>query len=146
MDEFEREIELIRSQGIKSSPLRMGYEREVAALRTLPEKLRSEGYDEEQIARIMHGRRRKLGRLFKEAAPPLFREYIYAATAAKYGDPLGPAFEMLRERKSCQQIIESSSRPIEDLDDRLTLDGFVKWCRAQKGESKALISPDRQKS
>lgn len=55
---------------------------------------------EEQIVRVMHNRRRELGRQFKEAAPPLFREYIYAATAAKYGDPLGPTFEMLREKKT----------------------------------------------
>ena len=47
----------------------------------------------------MHEKRRELGRLYKEAAPPLFREYIYEATAAKYGDPLGPTYEMLREKK-----------------------------------------------
>ena len=33
--------------------------------------------------------------------------------------------KMLREKKTCKQIIESASRPIEDLDNRLTLDGFL---------------------
>jgi hypothetical protein len=55
----------------------------------MPEKLKAEGYTEDQIARAMHEKRRELGQQNKEAAPPLFREYIYAATAAKYGDPLG---------------------------------------------------------
>lgn len=81
-----------------------------------------EGCAEEQIARVRHNRRRELGRQFKEAAPPLFREYIYAATAAKYGDPLGPTFEMLKEKKTYEQI--------DDLDNRLTLDGFLKWYRS----------------
>ncbi len=57
----------------------------------------------------------------------MFREYIYEATATKYGDPLGPTYEMLRAHKTCEQIIESASRPIEDLDDRLTLEGFLQW-------------------
>ena len=75
----------------------------------------------------MHEKRRELGRQYKEAALPLFREYIYEATAKKYGDPLGPTYEMLQEKKTCKQIIESASRPIEDLDKRLTLDGFQQW-------------------
>lgn len=50
-------------------------------------------------------------------------DYIYAATAAKYGDPLGPTYDMLRRTKNCREIIESASRPIENLDKRLTFDG-----------------------
>ena len=90
----------------------------------MPEKFKEEGYTEDQIVRAMHEKRRELGQQYKEAAPPLFREYIYEATAAKYGDPPGPTYEMLREKKTCKQIIESASRPIEDLDNRLTLEGF----------------------
>ena len=127
MDEFEAELQQIRQGGLKDSALRLAYEREVAALRELPQRLRAEGMTEEHIARTMHQARRELGRQYKLASPPLFREYIYAATAAKYGDPLGPSFEALRETKTCGQIIESASRPIEDLDDRLTLDGFRAW-------------------
>ena len=127
LNEFEKELAQIAELGIKSNPLRLTYEREVRALGSVPEQLRAEGCSEEQVARVMHNRRRELGRQFKEAAPPLFRKYIYAATAAKYGDPLGPTFEMLKEKKTYAQIIESASRPIDDLDNRLTLDGFLKW-------------------
>ena len=132
MTELEEELALIAQQGLKTSPLRAAYEQKVRELRRLPEKLGAEGFSEEQIARAMHERRRELGRQYKEAAPPLFREYIYAATAAKYGDPLGPTYEMLRERKTCRQIIESASRPSEDLDDRLTQDGFRQWYLTRK--------------
>ena len=127
MTEFEKEIAQIETTGLKNSPLRKEYERKVHELRSLPEKLKAEGFAEEQIARIMHEKRRELGRLYKEAAPPLLRKYIFAATAEKYGDPLGPSYETLRKKKTYVQIIESASRPIEDLDDRLTLDGFRKW-------------------
>ncbi len=126
-DEFEKEWKLLLEDGLKASRLRLEYEEKVAELRELPAELVRQGKAEEEIARIMHEKRRELGREYKLAAPPLFREYIYAATKAKYGDPLGPTFEMLCQRKSCQQIIESASRPIENLDDRLTVEGFRKW-------------------
>ncbi len=132
MNEFEYEVEQIKKMGIKDNPLRLAYEEQVRALKSIPEELRSEGYTEERIAREMHKKRRELGRKFKEAAPPLFREYIYAATAAKYGDPLGPTYEILREKKSDKQIIESATRPIENLDNRLTLKGFCRWYKMSK--------------
>ena len=103
MTEFEKEIALIEKMGLKTSPLRLEYEKKVHELRSMPEKLKAEGYTEDQIARVMHEKRRELGRQYKEAAPPLFREYIYEATAA-----------------------------IEDLDDRLTLDGFQQWYKTFK--------------
>jgi hypothetical protein len=134
MTEFEKEIALIEKMGLKTSPLRLEYEKKVYELRSLPEKLKLKGCSDEQIARAMHEKRRELGRRYKEAAPPLFREYIYVATAEKYGDPLGPTFEMLREKKTCTQIIESASRPIVDLNDRLTLDGFQQWYRTHKNQ------------
>mgnify|MGYP007002655062 FL=1 len=124
MDEFEHELDLLRALGLKESNLRREYEEKVARLREEPAQLRAEGLDEESIARELH-RRRELGRIYKEAAPPLFREYIYAATAARYGDPLGPGFEQLRRTKSCAQIIESAAHPIKNLDDR-------QWYKARK--------------
>ena len=127
MTEYEMEIALIEKMGLKTSPLRLEYEKKVHELRSMPEKLKAEGYTEDQIARAMHEKRRELGRQYKEAAPPLFREYIYEATAKKYGDPLGSTYEILQEKKTCKQIIESASRPIEDLDKQLTLDGFQQW-------------------
>ena len=49
MTEFEKEINQIEKMGLKSSPLRLAYEKEVYALRDLPAKLKSEGLSEEQI-------------------------------------------------------------------------------------------------
>lgn len=129
MTEFEQEVALIREMGLKESPLRQEYEQRVAALHQLGNRLLASGKTEEQTARILHAERRELGRQYKQASPPLFREYIYAATAAKYGDPLGPTYEQLRRTKTCAQIISSASRPIENLDNRLTLDGFEQWYR-----------------
>ena len=127
MDEFAKEWRLLQTDGLKDSDLRQEYERKVNDLRELPPKLMAEGKTEEEIARIVHQTRRELGQQYKLAAPPLFREYIYAATAKKYGDPLGPTFEMLCKTKSYRQIIESASRPIENLDNRLTVEGFRDW-------------------
>ena len=122
----------IKKMGLKTSPLRLEYENKVHELRSIPAKRGAEGFSEDQIARVMHEKRRELGRQYKEAAPPLFREYIYEATEAKYGDPLGPTYEMLRKKKTGKQIIESASRPIKDLDNRLTLEGFQQWYMTHK--------------
>ena len=127
MDEFLQECELLVHFGVKDSALRHEYEEKVRTLQDVTDKLRSEGCSEAEIARTMHEMRRDLGKEYKEAAPPLFREYIYAATAAKYGDPLGPTYDMLKEKKTDAQIIASASRPIKDLNDRLTFDGFKQW-------------------
>ncbi|MBQ3077698.1 MAG: hypothetical protein IJC43_07560 [Clostridia bacterium] len=128
---LQRELDLIAAQGLSTNPLRMEYESKVRALTGLADRLQQLGLAEEEIARRLHAERRELGRVFKEAAPPLFRRYIYAATAAKYGDPLGPDFDTLRRSKSCAEIIASASRPIEDLSNRLTVEGFLRWAEAQ---------------
>ena len=132
MTEFEKELALIEETGLKIDPLRLEYERKVRQLRSVPDKLRAEGFSEERITRAMHERRRELGRQYKEAAPALLRQYIYEATAKKCGDPLGPTYETLREKKTCGQIIESASRPIENLDDRITPGGFRQWYLARQ--------------
>lgn len=134
-EEFEKEYGEILLGGIKNSPLRLDYERKVRALSDLRDRLYRQGVPEEETARRLHSERRELGRQYKEAAPPLFREYIYYATAQKYGDPLGPDYMTLRKRKSAREIIESSSRPIDDLDNRLTASGFLEWYQeVKKGE------------
>ncbi len=70
MNELEKELAEIKALGIKSNPMRLAYERQVHALQSVPAQMRAEGYSEEEIAREMHGRRRELGRQFKESAPP----------------------------------------------------------------------------
>lgn len=128
-EEFLKELKLLKKNGLKDSPLRLEYEEKVRNLKDLETELRKQGLPEKEIAYTLHNKRRELGKIYKEAAPPLLQEYIYVATANKYGDPLGPTFEQLAERKTYAEIIESSSRPIEDLDNRLTVDGFIEWYR-----------------
>ena len=131
-EEFKSELKLLQENGLKDSLLRLEYEEKVRNLKELEKELRKQGLSEKEIAYTLHNKRRELGKIFKEAAPPLLQEYIYVATANKYGDPLGPTFEQLAERKTYAEIIESSSRPIEDLDNRLTVDGFIEWYRKKK--------------
>ncbi len=125
--EYEREVQILRNNGIKTNPLRMEYETKVRELQNLQKILLREEHSMEYIAQILHRERRRLGEIYKEAAPPLFREYIFYATEKKYGDPLGPRYEVLRKQKTPQQIMESAVRPIPDLNDRLTIEGFCWW-------------------
>jgi transcriptional regulator with XRE-family HTH domain len=37
-------------------------------------------------------------------------------------------------KKTCQQIISSATRPIDDLDNRLTMEGFQAWYEQHKKE------------
>ena len=131
-EEFIEELKLLKGNGLKDSPLRLEYEEKVRNLKDLEKELRKQGLSEKEIAYTLHNKRREIGKIYKEAAPPLLQEYIYVATANKYGDPLGPTFEQLAERKTYVEIIESSSRPIEDLDNRLTVDGFIEWYKNRK--------------
>ena len=133
-EEFLKELKLLKENGLKDSPLRLEYEEKVRNLKDLETELRKQDLSEKKIAYILHNKRREIGKIYKEAVPPLFQEYIYIATANKYGDPLGPTFEQLAERKTYAEIIESSSRPIEDLDNRLTVDGFIEWYKQKKNE------------
>ena len=54
MTEYERELILIEKMGLKTSPLRLEYEKKVHELRRMPENLKAEGYIEDQMARAMH--------------------------------------------------------------------------------------------
>lgn len=133
-EEFKSELKLLQENGLKDSPLRLEYEEKVRNLKDLEKELRKQGLPDKEIAYILHNKRREIGKIYKEAVPPLLQEYIYVATANKYGDPLGPTFEQLAEHKTYAEIIESSSRPIEDLDNRLTVDGFIEWYKQKKSE------------
>jgi len=126
-EEFERELKLLREGGLKNNPLRREYEQQVRDLSAYRDALASAGESKEVIARLFHEKRRELGKIYKDAAPPLFREYILYATEKKYGDPYGPDYESLCKRKTIEEMIDSSTRPIKNLDDRLTYEGFIEW-------------------
>lgn len=115
--EFHRELALLQQDGLKTNPMRLAYEEKVRGLQAL----------KEELAHRLHEQRRELGRAYKEMAPPLFRAYIYYATEQKYGDPLGPDYAQLRKVKTPEEIIASATRPIANLDQRLTLNGFIRW-------------------
>lgn len=115
--EFQRELALLQQDGLKTNPMRLAYEEKVRGLQAL----------KEELAHRLHEQRRELGRAYKEMAPPLFRAYIYYATEQKYGDPLGPDYAQLRKVKTPEEIIASATRPIANLDQRLTLNGFIRW-------------------
>lgn len=132
---FEEEYKLLSETGIKENSLRREYEQKVAALKGLAAELEAQGLSDAAVAKTLHDKRRSIGMEYKKAALPLFREYIYYATAKKYGDPFGPTYEELRKRKTDREIISSACRAIEDLDNRLTLDGFRVWFEEKKRQS-----------
>ncbi len=73
----------------------------------------AEGQSVEQVARWSHQARRDLGIMFKEMTPKKLLDYIYTRNIEKYGDPLGPSIEWLRNvgGKTWEDIIESATRP-----------------------------------
>ena len=70
--EFEKELELLESEGLMTSVLRLEYEEKVRSLRILREHLLAQGYSVEIVAKMLHAERRQLGKQYKNAAPPLF--------------------------------------------------------------------------
>ena len=138
--EFEKELDLLLTDGLKTNPLRLEYETKVHELAVLRDQLLDDGHSVEETAKLLHERRRQLGHEYKKAAPPLFCEYIYDMTEKKYGDPLGPSYEVLRKRKTPEQIMESASRPIQDLNNRLTVDGFREWYEKRQFLSELVFS------
>jgi hypothetical protein len=70
-------------------------------------------------AQVRGGQRRDMplygmlrtGVKYKDLTPEQLREAIYARNRVKYGDPLGPTIDYLRNKgKSWEDIIESAAR------------------------------------
>jgi len=93
--------------------------------------LLSQGYSPEAVARYLHGRRRGLGELYKEATPQPLRDYIFEFNMDRYEHPLGPSFERLMKKYdgNYMEIIRASASPNYSID-RL-LSGFEPWLRGQ---------------
>ena len=64
-DKFERELELLETDGLKINPLRLEYEEKVRLLCQEREQLTAEGYSTEEIAQRLHRKRRELGKLYQ---------------------------------------------------------------------------------
>jgi hypothetical protein len=123
-------LEHLRGSGFKNNPLRQAYENEVLNLAKRGEELLSQGMPKEEVARILHQIRRDLGVKDKDATPQPLRDYIYEINQTRYGDPLGPSFEhMMKTGKDFDQIIESATRPNENIDKLLS--GFEQWLKEQ---------------
>jgi RHS repeat-associated protein len=92
-------------------PLRLAYIGEVEALSGSAAAMRAAGSTAEEIARALHQARRDIGVKYKDLTPEPLRSTIYDRNIAKYGDPLGPTVDWLRNRgKSWDQITEGATR------------------------------------
>jgi hypothetical protein len=93
--------------------LRKAYESEVRSLADRAVRMRREGATPEQIARTLHNLRRQLGVKYKDMTPSDILKQIYERNTTKYGGPLGPSIDWLRNVKgaSWEDIIKSASTP-----------------------------------
>lgn len=92
-------------------PLRQEYINAVEGLSEKRALLLQEGRSVEEVARILHADRRALGVQYKDLTPPDMLKKIYQRNIERYGDPLGPSIDWLRERgKTWEQIAESATR------------------------------------
>lgn len=75
------------------------------------EKLRTERYPEEAVARAAHQIRRDIGEEYKSLTSAELRLEIRHRNLAKYGDPLGPTVAYLRAKGlSWYEITRGASR------------------------------------
>ncbi|WP_347067842.1 RHS repeat-associated core domain-containing protein [Flavobacterium sp. WV_118_3] len=95
--------------------LREQYTDAVSNLKNVAERLLKSGKSESSVAQKVHGMRRSLGELFKDATPEDLRSFIHKFNEKRYGDKLGPTYEaLIKGGKTDAQIIESASRPLGD--------------------------------
>ena len=129
--EIQSILDDINETGYKNNPLRQEYESKVAALRDNAQEMLDSGMSESEVAQAMNQLRRDLGIEYKGITPEPLREYIYEINQGRYGDPLGPTYEYLKDvlGKSDMQIIESACRPNADIDKLLS--GFEAWLRGE---------------
>ena len=62
--ELTKEIKELQENGLKTNPLRLEYEEKVHELSRLKDELFQSGLRVEEIARILHGKRRELGKIY----------------------------------------------------------------------------------
>src|SRR6185312_10299383 len=78
--------------------IRNGYSKEVNELKTLGERMLASGIPPKKVAKIMHEKRRAIGKKYKDLTPDELKPLIFGRNIKEYNDPLGPTFKMLVER------------------------------------------------
>lgn len=95
-----------------AADLRAQYEAEVLALRVTASHMLASGLGDESVARWIVAQRNAHKLRFRALTPPDDRARLEAWTLARYGHPLGPSVEQLRQAgKSWRDIIEGAARP-----------------------------------
>jgi hypothetical protein len=109
-EEFDRELKIIEEEGFSANPFRRDYVEKISRLEDRAKELEETGLSD------------------RESEPPLIREYTNYKSNQKYGDPIGPSYEQLYEKKhSYRKIIEGAWRPSDHLEERFTVDDFKSW-------------------
>jgi hypothetical protein len=120
----------------KTSPIRMAYEADVAALKGEADKL-LEGKDKtndaslEDVARAMNQKRLDVGKKYKDLTILPLRDFILYANTQRYDTAYGPSYEFLRNSKgkTNMEVIEGSYRPNPDINSFLA--PFGAWLKSQ---------------
>lgn len=87
------------------------------ALSNNAERLRREGLDVEQIARILVERRNEMKRAYRAGLGPELLATLESRNQAKYGDPLGPTpAQLLQRYGNWDAVIAAAARPAKFLD------------------------------
>ncbi|MCI1305135.1 MAG: hypothetical protein LKG40_02785 [Lachnospiraceae bacterium] len=127
-EEFDRELKIIEEEGFSANPFRRDYVEKISRLEDRAKELEETGLSDEEIAHAVYDERRELAKDYRESEPPLIREYTNYKSNQKYGDPIGPSYEQLYEKKhSYRKIIEGAWRPSDHLEERFTVDDFKSW-------------------
>lgn len=139
-EEYERELKILENGGFAGNPYRKDYLEKISRLQLRAFEMEAEGMEEEQIAREIYQERRNLARDFRDATPPLIREYTCYKTSLKYGNPIGPTYDQLYSKKhSCRKIIEGASRPSDHLEERLNIDDFKAWYEGMRNSTDEYV-------
>ncbi|RYF37194.1 MAG: hemagglutinin [Comamonadaceae bacterium] len=102
-------------QGREAAPAshaeRHRYEAATAELGVAAARMLASGASEEAVARWMVDQRNHLRRTYRDVTPPDLVRVLEAHSLRRYGNPLGPSADQLRDGgKSWRDIIASAAR------------------------------------
>lgn len=118
---FDRAIiSLAQKHKAQLKQIRNGYSREVNEIKILGDRMLSRGISPKKVAKIMHEKRRDIGKKYKDFTPDELKPFIFGRNIKEYNDALGPSFKTLVERglrkghtrdTIWMRIIETSTMP-----------------------------------